>query len=97
MSIIFQRSPRIKQDLPRQVVEISEPPNKPTEPTFSYVYLIFPIIMTLTTVGLYVYMSTSGKSYMNSNFFFVLDCFFLDDGIFLYYSFFRLLVPEKEI
>lgn len=69
MSIIFQRSPRIKQDLPRQVVEISEPPNKPTEPTFSYVYLIFPIIMTLTTVGLYVYMSTSGKSYMNSNFF----------------------------
>ncbi|MBA4600989.1 type VII secretion protein EssC [Thermoactinomyces mirandus] len=69
MSIIFQRSPRIKQDLPRQVVEISEPPNKPAKPTFSYVYLIFPIIITLTTVGLYVYMSTSGKFYANSTFF----------------------------
>jgi DNA segregation ATPase FtsK/SpoIIIE, S-DNA-T family len=61
MSIYFQRSPRIKEEMPREVIEISEPPQKPTAPTFSYVQLIFPILMTCTTIGLYIYMISSGK------------------------------------
>ncbi|MBA4543286.1 type VII secretion protein EssC [Thermoactinomyces daqus] len=68
MNILFQRSPRMKQDLPRTVVEIRQPPKKPQRPSFSYSSLIIPLVMTLGTIGLYLYMSSSGNGYSNPNF-----------------------------
>nr|WP_220186049.1 type VII secretion protein EssC [Paenactinomyces guangxiensis] len=66
---MFQRSPRLKQDLPRAVVEIHQPPQTPSPPNFSFVYLIVPIVMTAGTIGFYVYMNSSGNTSSNPNFF----------------------------
>lgn len=64
MNIFFQRSPRMKQSISRMVVEINEPPRKPMPPSFSYITLIIPLVMTVGTVSLYYYMSTQSK-FMN--------------------------------
>ncbi|SFX76129.1 DNA segregation ATPase FtsK/SpoIIIE, S-DNA-T family [Thermoactinomyces sp. DSM 45891] len=66
MNILFSRSPRIRKTLPQVVTELHKPPDKPTKPTFSMATLIAPIFMTVASIGLYIYMSSSRQS--NSNF-----------------------------
>lgn len=67
MNVLYQRSPRIKPTLRRDKLEILRPPAEPTRPTFSIITIIIPIIMTLVSVGFYIYMSMSGKM-GNSNY-----------------------------
>ncbi|SDY39330.1 type VII secretion protein EssC [Thermoactinomyces sp. DSM 45892] len=62
MNILFSRSPRIRKELPEAVVDLQNPPSKPTEPTFSMATLIAPIIMTIVTIGLFIYISSSRQS-----------------------------------
>lgn len=69
VKILFQRAPRMKQELPRAVVEIHQPPQTPAPPSFSFISLIVPIVMTAGTIGLYLYMNSSGNSHSNSNWF----------------------------
>lgn len=67
MNVMYQRSPRIKPELPEEKLEILRPPAEPSRPTFSIVTLIIPIVMTLVSIGFYIYMSMSGKM-GNSNY-----------------------------
>ncbi|WP_089965952.1 type VII secretion protein EssC [Lihuaxuella thermophila] len=69
MNVFFQRSPRLRQELPQAVIEIHQPPRKPYPPTFSYVSLIIPILMTAGTIGLYMYINSSGNGYYNPSWF----------------------------
>lgn len=61
MNVMYQRSPRIKPELPEEKLEILRPPAEPSRPTFSIVTIIIPIVMTLVSIGFYIYMSMSGK------------------------------------
>lgn len=54
----------MKQSISRMVIEINDPPRKPSPPTFSYITLIIPLIMTVGTISLYYYISTQSK-FMN--------------------------------
>ncbi|MFB5265204.1 type VII secretion protein EssC [Paenibacillus enshidis] len=68
MNALYQRSPRIRPALYDEKLEILRPPAEPGKPTFSMISLIIPLIMTLATVGFYIYMSRTGKM-GNSNYF----------------------------
>lgn len=61
MNVMYQRSPRIKPTLPKEKLEILRPPAEPTRPTFAIITMIIPIVMTLVSIGFYIYMSMSGK------------------------------------
>lgn len=61
MNIMYQRSPRMKEVLKKETVEILRPPVEPNKPTFSLISIIIPIVMTAVTVSLYFYLSRSGK------------------------------------
>lgn len=61
MNILYQRSPRMKEVLKKETVEILRPPVEPSKPTFSIVSIIIPIVMTAVTVSLYFYLSKTGK------------------------------------
>lgn len=61
MNVLYQRSPRIKPALQKEEMEILRPPSEPNKPSFSIISLIIPIVMTVVTIGFYVYMNMSGK------------------------------------
>lgn len=67
MNVLYQRSPRIKPALKEEQMEILRPPGEPTKPSFSMISIILPMVMTMGTVGFYIYMNLSGKM-GNSNF-----------------------------
>ncbi|EOW9528957.1 type VII secretion protein EssC [Bacillus cytotoxicus] len=52
----FQRSPRVKVDIPTGEVIIHDPPNIPEEPKFSIETMILPAAMTILTLILYFVM-----------------------------------------
>ncbi|WP_054958407.1 type VII secretion protein EssC [Paenibacillus dakarensis] len=66
MNVMYQRSPRIRPALHTEEMEILRPPSEPNKPSFSLISIIIPIIMTVATISLYVYMNVSGKM-ANSN------------------------------
>lgn len=69
----FQRSPRLKQAIPRDVVKIHQPPSAPQEPTFSHVhllvYLFISILVTGLSVLMYYYMNQTRNAAVNPNWF----------------------------
>ena len=52
----FQRSPRVKVDIPTGDVIIHDPPNIPEEPKFSIETMLMPAMMTVLTLVLYFVM-----------------------------------------
>ncbi|PEB74185.1 type VII secretion protein EssC [Bacillus thuringiensis] len=62
----FQRSPRVKVDIPTGDVIIHDPPNIPEEPKFSIETMILPAAMTILTLVLYFVMMKVMK--MNSSY-----------------------------
>ncbi|PEY37051.1 type VII secretion protein EssC [Bacillus cereus] len=62
----FQRSPRMKVDIPTGNIVIHDPPNIPEEPKFSIETIILPAAMTLLTLVLYFVMMKVMK--MNSSY-----------------------------
>ncbi|WIY63150.1 type VII secretion protein EssC [Bacillus arachidis] len=62
----FQRSPRMKVDIPTGNIVIHDPPNIPEEPKFSIETIILPAAMTLLTFILYFVMMKVMK--MNSSY-----------------------------
>ncbi|GAA4722600.1 type VII secretion protein EssC [Brevibacillus fulvus] len=58
-SEFFQRSPRIKKQIPQKLIEVHSPPPHPVSPNFSVVSIIVPLIMTVVTISLYIYINTS--------------------------------------
>ncbi|MBR9694828.1 type VII secretion protein EssC [Bacillus cereus] len=62
----FQRSPRVKVDIPTGDVIIHDPPNIPEEPKFSIETMLLPAMMTVLTLVLYFVMMKFMK--MNSSY-----------------------------
>lgn len=61
MNVLYQRSPRMKEVLKKETLEILRPPMEPSKPSFSIISLIIPLVMTLATVGVYFYLSRTGR------------------------------------
>lgn len=62
----FQRSPRVKVDIPTGDVIIHDPPNISEEPKFSIETMLLPAMMTVLTLVLYFVMMKFMK--MNSSY-----------------------------
>lgn len=60
VSVVYQRSPRIKPSLTEQNVELAPPLEEPIKPTFSPVYFMLPIVVTLLGAIMYAYLKMSG-------------------------------------
>ncbi|MCM3782839.1 type VII secretion protein EssC [Neobacillus mesonae] len=67
MNVLYQRSPRMKEVLKKETLEILRPPIEPNKPSFSIISIIIPLVMTLATVGLYFYLSRTGR-FANSSY-----------------------------
>ncbi|KAF6580622.1 type VII secretion protein EssC [Paenibacillus sp. EKM211P] len=67
MNVLYQRSPRLRPALREEKLEILRPPAEPSKPSFSIISILIPLMMTLVTIGFYVYMSRTGKM-GNSNY-----------------------------
>ncbi|MWV43426.1 type VII secretion protein EssC [Paenibacillus sp. HJL G12] len=67
MNVLYQRSPRIKPTLREENVEILRPQNEPSKPSFSLVSILLPAVMTIFSIGFYIYMNLSGK--MGNNYY----------------------------
>lgn len=67
MNVLYQRSPRLRPALREEKLEILRPPAEPSKPSFSIISILIPLMMTLVTIGFYVYMSKTGKM-GNSNY-----------------------------
>ncbi|OAX49473.1 type VII secretion protein EssC [Paenibacillus sp. AD87] len=61
MNVLYQRSPRMTPVLKEERLEILRPPAEPNKPTFSMISIIVPIMMTMVSIGFYVYINMSGK------------------------------------
>ncbi|MCJ8010721.1 type VII secretion protein EssC [Paenibacillus sp. KQZ6P-2] len=61
MNVLYQRSPRIKPTLKEEDIEILRPQNEPNKPSFSLVSILLPAVMTIFSLGFYIYMNLSGK------------------------------------
>lgn len=61
MNVLYQRSPRIRPTLKEGTVEILKPQNEPNKPSFSLVSILLPAVMTIFSIGFYIYMNLSGK------------------------------------
>lgn len=67
MNVLYQRSPRIKPALKEETVEIPKPQNEPSKPSFSLISILLPAVMTVFSIGFYIYMNLTGKM-GNSNY-----------------------------
>ncbi|MDR0266677.1 type VII secretion protein EssC [Paenibacillus sp.] len=67
MNVLYQRSPRIKPTLKEDIIEILRPQNEPNKPSFSLISILLPAIMTIFSIGFYIYMNLTGKM-GNSNY-----------------------------
>lgn len=61
MNVLYQRSPRMTPVLKEERLEILRPPTEPSKPTFSMISIIVPIMMTMVSIGFYVYINMTGK------------------------------------
>lgn len=61
MNVLYQRSPRIKPTIKNEELEILRPPGEPSKPSFSLISIILPVVMTLFSIGFFVYMNLTGK------------------------------------
>ncbi len=61
MNVLYQRSPRIKPTLKEENIEILRPQNEPSKPSFSLISILLPAVMTLFSIGFFIYMNLSGK------------------------------------
>ncbi len=55
MNVLYQRSPRIRPTLKEGTVEILKPQNEPNKPSFSLVSILLPAVMTIFSIGFYIY------------------------------------------
>ncbi|WP_141523149.1 MULTISPECIES: type VII secretion protein EssC [Bacillus] len=58
----FQRSPRVRVDIPTGKVVVHDPPNMPEEPKFSIESMLLPGIMTVLTIVLYFFVMKNMRS-----------------------------------
>ncbi|MEC0240407.1 type VII secretion protein EssC [Paenibacillus dokdonensis] len=61
MNVLYQRSPRIKPTLKEENIEILRPQNEPNKPSFSLISILLPAVMTIFSIGFYIYMNLTGK------------------------------------
>lgn len=61
MNVLYQRSPRIKPTIKEQRLDILRPPGEPSKPSFSLVSIILPAVMTIFSIGLFIYMNLTGN------------------------------------
>ncbi|MNK02972.1 ESX-1 secretion system protein EccCa1 [compost metagenome] len=57
MSILYQRSPRIKKSIESAQTEILKPPDAPSRPVFSPLLFVWPSLLTVVTVGFIIYLN----------------------------------------
>ncbi|BFH63742.1 type VII secretion protein EssC [Paenibacillus azoreducens] len=62
MNVLYQRSPRIKPTLKEDSIEIPKPQNEPSKPSFSLISILLPAVMTIFSIGFYIYMNLTGKT-----------------------------------
>ncbi|WP_433943231.1 type VII secretion protein EssC [Paenibacillus sp. SN-8-1] len=59
MSILYQRSPRIKKSIESAQTEILKPPDAPSRPVFSPLLFVWPSLLTVVTAGAIIYLNVT--------------------------------------
>ncbi|RUT29825.1 type VII secretion protein EssC [Paenibacillus zeisoli] len=57
MSILYQRSPRMKKSIESAQIEMLKPPEGPSRPVFSPLLFVWPSLLTVITVGVIIYLN----------------------------------------